>query len=281
MVIAVASGKGGTGKTTVSTALSISAQKEITLLDCDVEGANDELFFGSAEEELTAVTVPIPAVTTDLCDGCGKCQAICEYNAIVIIAKKARVYPELCHSCGGCALVCPQQAIQESPVRIGTITKSKKGTVTLVSGELEIGRAMSPPVIREVKKHITAQGINIIDSPPGTSCPMINAIKRSDFAILVTEPTPFGLHDLVLAVRTVRMLGIPFGVIINRCDSGDERVDTYCSKENIEILMKIPDERKIAEAISRGKTILDADESYRARFSALLDRIVSLKGGAA
>lgn len=281
MVIAVASGKGGTGKTTVSTALSISAQKEITLLDCDVEGANDELFFGSGEEKKTAVTVPIPAVNTDLCDGCGKCQALCEYNAIVIIAKKSRVFPELCHSCGGCALVCPRNAIQENPVSIGTITKSKKDTITLVSGELEIGRAMSPPVIREVKRHISKQGISIIDSPPGTSCPMINAVKRSDFAILVTEPTPFGLHDLVLAVRTVRMLGVPFGVIINRCDSGDERVDTYCSDEKIEILMRIPDDRKIAEAISRGKTILDADGSYRARFAALLERIVSLNGGAA
>lgn len=284
MIIAVASGKGGTGKTTVATALALSAAEPVTLLDCDVEGANDALFFESEKKETYDVTVDIPFIERNKCTGCGACLSMCEFNAIVVVGGKALVFQELCHSCGGCVRVCKEKAIIEKPVRIGSITKAESGIVSLAGGELSIGNAMSPPVIREVKRDVRKDGITIIDSPPGTSCPMINAVKGSDYVLLVTEPTPFGLHDLKLAVRTVRMLGLPFGVVINRCDSGDSRVKDYCMSEHIEVLMMIPDRIEIAQNCSRGKTILDSGTEFEPLFHILLDtikkRIESSRGNA-
>ncbi len=273
MVISVASGKGGTGKTTVSVSLALSAERPVTLLDCDVEGANDALFLRCVNRQSSEVTVLIPHVVNDACTGCGECLSICAFNAIVVIKGKALVCPDLCHSCGGCVRVCQERAIIESPFVTGSIEQSECGNITLYSGELTVGNAMSPPVIRQVKTHIGEKSLTIIDSPPGTSCPMIAAIKGSDFVLLVTEPTPFGHHDLKLAVRTVRMLSIPFGVIINRCDAGDDRIERYCIDEGIEIMMLIPSRRDIAENCSRGKTLLDVDAGFRHKFSVLLDDI--------
>jgi len=278
MVIAIASGKGGTGKTAVATALALSAGQPVTLLDCDVEGANDALFFNTGICLTHEVTVPVPSIDPAKCVGCGSCHSICAFNAIVVIGKTARVYKELCHSCGGCRRVCAYGAISETASPIGQITKRHSGNVTLLSGELTVGKAMSPPVIREVKKYPRDKGITIIDSPPGTSCPMINAVRKSDFVLLVTEPTPFGLHDLVLAVRAIRMLRIQFGVIINRCDSGDDRVENFCSTEQIEVVMRIQEKREIAESISRGRTILDAGSEYRPLFAALLKKMIARFG---
>jgi MinD superfamily P-loop ATPase len=278
MVIAIASGKGGTGKTTVATALALSSDEPVTLLDCDVEGANDAIFFSTEDKTVTDVTVQIPVVDRNRCTGCGECLSVCAYNAIVVVKGKALVFPELCHSCGGCVRVCAANAITENAQRIGSVTNSRSGNITLAGGELSIGNAMSPPVIRQVKAHIGKDGITIIDSPPGTSCPMITAVKHADYVVLVTEPTPFGLHDLKLAVKTVRMLSLPFGVVVNRSDSGDSRVDEYCVSEQIDILMKIPDRIDIARNISGGKTILDSGSEFRPMFKELLHTLKKRTG---
>ena len=263
MQIAIASGKGGTGKTTLSIALAQAWDGPVQLLDCDVEAPNASIFLSLENSSEQAVTVPIPVVDSSRCTGCGKCAAICEFNALAVAGTSVLVFEELCHSCGGCARICPEGAITEQPRKIGAIRTGKIGTIQLTEGRLDIGRAMAPPLIRAVKKSADLKLPVLIDCPPGTSCPMITAVKNSDYVILVTEPTPFGLHDLTLAVETIRLLKIPFGVIINRSDSGDDRVVEYCEKENIHLLLQIPESRKIAEAYSRGETLLSAEPSLK------------------
>jgi len=263
MKIAIASGKGGTGKTTLSIALAQAWDGPVQLLDCDVEAPNASIFLSLETATEQAVTVPIPVVDSSRCTGCGKCAAICEFNALAVASKSVLVFEELCHSCGGCARICPEKAITEQPRKIGTIRTGQIGTIRLTEGRLDIGRAMAPPLIRAVKKSADPALPILIDCPPGTSCPMITATQGSDYAILVTEPTPFGLHDLTLAVETVRLLNIPFGVVINRSDAGDNRVVQYCQKENIPLLLQIPESRKIAEATSRGETLLSAEPSLK------------------
>ena len=279
MRIAVASGKGGTGKTTIAVSLALSASGKVQLLDCDVEEPNAGIFLTQRDIRESAITVPVPVIDTSKCTACGACASFCEFNAIVHISTTVMVFPELCHSCGGCALVCPSKAIHEEPSAIGTLTTSevlRDGLPPLdfYQGLLTIGKAMSPPVIRTVKHNAersptVTDAFIIIDAPPGTSCPMGTAVTGADYVILVTEPTPFGLHDLDLAVKTVRKMGIPFGVIINRCDSGDDRVVTYCAKENIRILMQIPEDRRIAEGYSEGKPLIVSAPEYRRKFAAL------------
>ncbi len=259
MQIAIASGKGGTGKTTLSVALAQAIDEPVDLLDCDVEEPNAGLFLRSETTMQKTVTVPIPTVDERLCSGCGKCENICQFNAIASLKTNVMVFPELCHSCGGCTRICPEKAITEREMPIGQITIRQSGSVRLVEGRLDVGRAMAPPVIRAVKNEPRCAPSVLIDCPPGTSCPMITAVKGSDFVILVTEPTPFGLHDLTLAVETLRKLVIPFGVVINRADAGDSRVVKYCKNETIRLLLQIPESRKTAEAYSRGESILTAD----------------------
>ena len=263
MQIAIASGKGGTGRTTLSVALAQAWNGPVQLLDCDVEAPNASIFLSLENSSEQTVSVPIPVVDSSRCTGCGKCAAVCEFNALAVAGKSVLVFEELCHSCGGCTRICPAQAITEQPRGIGKIRTGQFGTIRLAEGRLDIGRAMAPPLIRAVKKSADPALPILIDCPPGTSCPMITAMKGSDFAILVTEPTPFGLHDLVLAVETVRLLAIPFGVIINRSDSGDARVVEYCEKEKIRLLLQIPESRKIAEAYSRGETLLSAEPALK------------------
>jgi len=223
-----------------------------------VEAPNASIFLSLENAAEQTVSVLIPVVDSSRCNGCGKCAAICKFNALAVAGKSVLVFEELCHSCGGCARICPEGAITEQPRGIGKIRSGQFGTIRLTEGRLDIGRAMAPPLIRAVKKSADPKLPVLIDCPPGTSCPMITAVKGSDFAILVTEPTPFGLHDLTLAVETVRLLKIPFGVVINRSDSGDARVVEYCEKEKIRLLLQIPESRKIAEAYSRGESILSA-----------------------
>jgi len=263
MQIAIASGKGGTGKTTLSVALAQAWGGPVQLLDCDVEAPNASIFLSLENAAEQTVSVLIPVVDSSRCNGCGKCAAICEFNALAVAGKSVLVFEELCHSCGGCARICPEGAITEQPRGIGKIRSGQFGTIRLTEGRLDIGRAMAPPLIRAVKKSADPKLPVLIDCPPGTSCPMITAVKGSDFAILVTEPTPFGLHDLTLAVETVRLLKIPFGVVINRSDSGDARVVEYCEKEKIRLLLQIPESRKIAEAYSRGETLLSAEPALK------------------
>lgn len=263
MQIAIASGKGGTGKTTLSVALAQACNGPVQLLDCDVEAPNASIFLSLENPSEQTVSVPVPAVDSSRCTGCGKCAAICEFNALAVAGRSVLVFEELCHSCGGCTRICPEQAISEQPRKIGTLRTGAIGAIQLTEGRLDIGRAMAPPLIRAVKTSVDQDLLILIDCPPGTSCPMITAVKDSDFVILVTEPTPFGLHDLTLAVETVRKLGLPFGVVINRADSGDDRVVQYCQKEGIRILLQIPELRKIAEAYSRGESILAADPGLK------------------
>jgi MinD superfamily P-loop ATPase len=276
MIICIASGKGGTGKTTIATNLAVSLNGGVQLLDCDVEEPNAHLFMRPEINHTQRVTTPVPQVDLDKCDFCGKCGEICQFSAITVIGEKVLTFPELCHSCKGCMMVCPREAISEKDRALGVLETGSSGSVEFVHGRLQIGEAMSPPLINRVKEHIDPKRIAIIDAPPGTSCPVIVAMKGSDFAILVTEPTPFGLNDLKLAIGAVRTLKIPLGIIINRCDVGDDRVATYARDEDIPILMEIPDDRKIAEAYSRGVMMVDIKPEMRDRFRTVYKEITDL-----
>ena len=276
MEVAIASGKGGTGKTTLATSLVVVASRQgrsAAYVDCDVEEPNGHLFLKPAIAERTPVTTPVPRVIEEACQHCGQCGEICQYSAIVCLGPKVLVYPELCHGCGGCALVCPNQAIVEVPREIGVVERGQAGPVEFVQGLLNVGEAQSPPVIRAVKAAAPDVDWLIIDAPPGTSCPVIAAVRGCDFVVLVTEPTPFGLNDLVLAVETMRQLGLPFGVVINRADVGDGRVTDYCATEGIPVLLEIPDDRRIAEAYSRGKLAVEAVRETSEAFERLCARI--------
>ena len=277
MTISVASGKGGTGKTTVATSLAISIgsvkDNKVQFLDCDVEEPNAHIFLKPLIEKSESINILIPKIDESKCNFCGKCAEICAYNAIVVFKSKVLVFSTLCHSCGGCALLCPKKAITEINKEIGIIEIGSLNNIQFIHGILNIGETMSPPLIRAVKKYINYERTVVVDAPPGTSCPVIEAVKGSDFCILVTEPTPFGLNDLVLAVEVLKKIDIPFGVVVNRADTGSNEVENYCSKEGIEVLMKIPFDRKIAEAYSKGITIVEIIPQYRERFVQLFEFI--------
>ena len=276
MKIAVSSGKGGTGKTTVATNLAVTAARagrNVGYLDCDVEEPNGFLFLRPQIDQTRPVNVSIPKVDLDKCIGCGQCGRICQYSAIVSMNKQVLVFAELCHGCGGCWLVCPTGAITESCRQTGQLEIGKAADVHCVQGLLNIGEAMSPPVIAAVKDAAPDVDILVIDSPPGTSCPVIESVRDSDFVLLVTEPTPFGLNDLKLAVEMVRALKLPFAVVINRADVGDGETRQYCQRQRIDVLAEIPDDRQVAEAYSRGEMACDAIPKYRELYSDLLDSL--------
>ena len=275
MIIAVASGKGGTGKTTIAVNLAYALDREVQLLDCDVEEPNAQLFLNGALLSTEEVTIPIPQIDASLCNGCGECSRFCEYNAIVSYGTMPLVFADMCHGCGGCMKVCPPQAIREVDYRIGVIETFSAGKITLIQGKLDIGAAMAPPLIRAVKRKMDNRIPILLDAPPGTSCPVITTLRGADFVTLVTEPTPFGLNDLILAVETVREMDLPFGVIIYRSGSGDARVNFYCADENIPILAEIPDDRKIAEAYSRGELIGKVFPKYRLIFEKIINDITT------
>jgi MinD superfamily P-loop ATPase len=275
--IAIASGKGGTGKTTVAVNLARAMGNHVLLLDCDVEEPNAHLFLKGDKVREEIVTIPIPQVDESLCNSCGECSKFCEYHAIVTFGTAPLIFPEMCHGCGGCTRVCPPKAITEVGRRIGVVETLTSEKITLIGGRLDVGVAMAPPLIRAVKEHLHNNLPAILDAPPGTSCPVIATIRDTDMILLVTEPTPFGLNDLALAVDMVRELKIPFGVIINRMGSGDDRVHHYCEKENIPVLLEIPDDRRIAEAYSRGIMMVDALPEYRKLFENLMVKISKFK----
>jgi len=283
MQIAIASGKGGTGKTTVATNLARVAARDghgVAYLDCDVEEPNGHIFLKPEITTRQPVEVLIPRVDPKRCTLCGQCGEICQYSAIVRLGKQVLTYPELCHSCGGCRLVCPVEAITEAPRAIGTLETGQAGPIAFAQGMLNIGHPMSPPVIRAVKSTGLPGDLTIVDAPPGTSCPVIEAVRGADFVLLVTEPTPFGLHDLKLAVEMVRALGMPFAVVVNRAGLDGAELRAYCEAQRISVLAEIPDDRRLAEAYSRGVTATDLGEQYAAVFTRLLESIPVGKGGA-
>jgi len=276
MIISIASGKGGTGKTLISTSLALSLGKGVQLLDCDVEEPNAHIFIKPAIESSEPASIPVPQVDEAKCTFCGKCKEFCAFNAIAVIANHVLVFPELCHGCGACSYLCPENAITEADRQIGVVECGMAGDIDFVQGRLNVGEAMAPPLIRAVKKHIDRSKTVIIDVPPGTSCPVVESIEGSDFCLLVTEPTPFGLNDLELAVEVVRKLGIPFGIVINRAGFGDTKTEQYCEREKISILLNIPLDTEIAKAYSRGIPLVQGMPEWKESFVRLYDEIARL-----
>jgi MinD superfamily P-loop ATPase len=279
MKIAVASGKGGTGKTTVATslALSLAAQgQEISFLDCDVEAPNAHLFLQPEFQQTQRVVRLIPQVDTGLCSGCGRCAEVCQYHAIVVLGGKTLVFPELCHGCGSCTLECPEKAITEIPEKLGILEAGPaSGGIQFARGLLDVGEPMAVPVIRQLKSWQPPPSgcIAIWDAPPGTSCPVVESIRGADFLLLVTEPTPFGLHDLRLAAQLGAELEIPLGVVINRDGIGDAQVEKFCGEAGIPILMRIPLDREIGAGIAQGKPLIEIRPKYQAHFQELYAQI--------
>jgi MinD superfamily P-loop ATPase len=285
MIITVASGKGGTGKTTVAVSLALSlASEEPLLLDCDVEEPNAALFLNPTIEARREVGQMIPSVDLDACTACGRCAEVCQFNAVAVVGENVLVFPELCHGCGSCTLNCPTEAITEVLDVTGVIERGGNGRIEFAQGILNVGEAMAVPVIHQLKRWAipsSAAGRPVIlDAPPGNACPVVEAMHGADFVLLVTEPTPFGLHDLKQAVEVARdEIGLPVGVIINRDGVGDQGVDAYCEAEDVPILMRIPIERRIAEAYSEGVPLVAVLPAYRERFRRLYADIGQLVNG--
>ncbi len=272
--IAIASGKGGTGKTTVAVhlaALLASQGRSVHYLDCDVEEPNGHLFLKPELESSEPVGIPVPVVDAVRCTSCGKCAEVCEFNAIAML-KKPLVFLELCHGCGACALVCPVGAIHETPRPIGVVETGHAGPIGFAQGRLNVGEPMSPPLIRAVKARKTPEALALLDAPPGTSCPVVTTVRGADFVVLVTEPTPFGLHDLSLAVATLRPMDLPLGVVLNRADE-DHRVQDFCRDQDLPLLAELPDDRRVAETYARGELLFDRLPEWRGHFARLWSRI--------
>lgn len=266
MKIAVASGKGGTGKTTVAVSLALSLpQNQVQLLDCDVEAPNAHLFLNPTIQGREEVAILRPLVDETRCDLCGRCAEVCQFNAIAVVGEKVLFFPELCHGCGGCKLACPLQAIEEVPHVIGIVEWGSVGEMAFAHGLLNPGNPMPPPIIRRLKAMAQGEKTVILDVSPGTSCPVVESLRGSDYCLLVTEPTPFGLHDLKLAVEVARELELPTGVVINRADIGNPGVERYCQEEDLPILMQILFDRRIAEAYSEGTPLVKAFPDYKPR----------------
>ncbi len=282
--IAVASGKGGTGKTTVSTSLALALSQssdgpDVQFLDCDVEEPNAAIFLNPDIHKTEEAGVPVPEIDLDKCTYCGRCAEVCVWNAIAVAGEHVLTFPEMCHGCGSCGLVCPESAITEVLNVTGRVESGRAKDISFAHGLLNVGQAMPVPIISKLKTLIDGEGkkgkVVILDSPPGTACAMVAAVSESDFVLMVTEPTPFGLHDLEMAVNVVRgELDIPVGVVINRDGTGFDGVESYCEEENIPVLMRIPLSRQIAEALSDGIPLVEAFPEYMIRFTALFDEIL-------
>jgi len=283
MNVAVASGKGGTGKTTVTASLASVWDGPLTAVDLDVEEPNLHLFLHPEIKGRETVGLTVPVVDEDRCTLCGACSELCQFKAISVMGDLVMTFPEMCHGCGGCLAVCPEKALSPGNRDLGEISWGRAGSVNFVMGQLRIGEAMSPPLMREVKAKLPglfpdAAGDVIIDAPPGTSCPAINAVMDSDIIVLVTEPTPFGFHDFKLAVEAFTPLGKPMGVVINRAGLGDNAIYEYCKARNFPIWAEIPFDRRLAEAYSNGRIVAEACEDTRRIFTGLAERLRIVSG---
>jgi len=278
VIISIASGKGGTGKTLVATSLAMSLRDKepVQFLDCDVEEPNAHIFLKPLLNHQQMVSIPVPKVNEEKCTYCGKCGEVCAYNAVAVMSEKVLIFPELCHGCGACSFLCPEGAIAEEGREVGVVELGNSGSIEFVHGKLAVGEAMAPPIIREVKKHINRARLVIIDVSPGTSCPVVETVKGSDFCLLVTEPTSFGLNDLALAVDMLGQLSIPCGVVINRDGVGDNRVEDYCHQKGIPILLRIPLDIEIAQLYSRGVNLVEGVPKWQEVFQRLADAITKV-----
>lgn len=276
MRIAIASGKGGTGKTTVATNLArvLARTRPVQYVDCDVEEPNGHLFLHPEITISQPAGILVPDVDQERCMQCGACSKLCQYHAIACLGATTLVFPELCHGCGGCARVCPAQAIDEVERSSGVVEAGTTQGIAFLHGRINVGETMSPPLIRAVLQRIDPTMIAFIDAPPGTSCLVLAAIRGADVVLLVTEPTAFGLHDLTLAVEMVRALTLPVGIIINRADMGDDRVERYCATEALPVLGRLPHDRRVAEAYARGVLAVDAAPEMAAVYQTLADAIL-------
>ena len=283
--IAVASGKGGTGKTTVATSLALAiSSPKTSFLDCDVEAPNAHLFLKPDFQHQKDVGILIPEIDEGKCTFCGECARVCQFHAIAVIGKKTLVFPELCHGCGSCTLVCPENAIHEKLSVMGTLEWGiGPSGMSFSKGMLNIGEPMAVPIIRQLKQNNKeldhAWDTVILDASPGTSCPVVESIRGADYLLLVTEPTPFGLHDLKLAVQLAQDLNIPSGVILNRDGIGNSDVEDFCREVDIPILMWIPMDRRIAEALAAGEPLVSAQPEYLIKFRDLYAQIQNFVSG--
>lgn len=276
MILAIASGKGGTGKTTVACNLAAALEHPVVLADCDVEEPNAHLFLKPQWDHTVPVTVDVPVIDAEKCTLCGACQDLCRFKAIAVLPETVLAFPELCHSCGGCALVCPAEAISWGSRQIGERRTGRRGSILFVNGTLRIGEAMAPPLIRNVRRaasEIPQCAVMVVDAPPGTSCPVVASLWGADYVLLVTEPTPFGLNDLALAVAAVRRMGIPCGLVVNRCDIGDDRIRDFARRENLPILLEIPFDRKVAEHYAQGRLLVEVFPEWKEMMQRLYDAV--------
>ncbi len=283
MIVAVASGKGGTGKTTVATnlALVLAGEMKLQFLDCDVEEPNAHLFLKPELERSEPVSIPVPRVNLERCNYCGICADVCAFNAITVGKQTVLVFEQLCHGCGGCAYFCPEKAIAEIDRPIGLLERGSAGEIAFVHGRLNPGEALAPPLIKAVKQAIDPAGLKIIDAAPGASCPVVEAIRGSDYCLLVTEPTPFGLNDLAIAVELLRKLNIPGGVVLNRAlgGTGEERIESFCREKGVPLLLKMPWDRELASLYARGEAAATHLPAWRNTFATLGRQILVSERG--